>query len=269
MWRIFRKRYSGFDHWLLLFFALYAAQIVTVTSGRYRLLMLPPVFLFAAAGAVAFEWRRFWYLPLIIVFVCAMFTVTDYGGLRCETASLYAEIAFRRGDYRQADELAAYVEHSPLDPDPVRMANLRGAAAERTGDLARAEKHYRRAAELEPETPQAWMNLANLAAAAGDVGRADGLYRRALELAPRSPQLLYNYARFRFGAKAECDAEIAAALEADPAGSAVWNLAGLAAMRRGDFRRAADCFGNAARFSSGEMRDRYLNNRRIALESRR
>ena len=113
------------------------------------------------------------------------------------------------------------------------------------------------------------MNLANLAAASGDVRKAGELYRRALGLAPRSPKLLYNYARFRFGCNEDCDADIAAALDADPSGSAVWNLAGLAAMRRRDFRRAADCFEKAARFSSGELRERYLNNRRIALESLR
>lgn len=267
LWRLLRGDRRGYEHFILLFFALWLAQIVTVTSGRYRLLMLTSIYLFAAYGICEFEWRRFWYLPLLTVFVCALFTVTDYGAMRSETASLYAEAAFRSGEFQLADEMAAYVEHNPDNPDPARMANLRGAAAEKLGDHKAAEAHYRRAAELDPKAPQAWMNLANITV--DDPKRAEMLYRRALELSPRSPELLYNYALFRFRCGGPCDAEVTAALDADPAGCAVWNLAGSLAMRQRDFRRAAECFENAARFASDEMREAYLNNRRIALENLR
>lgn len=275
LWTLWRRRCRDFDHWLLLFFALYVSQIVTVTSGRYRLLMLTSVFLFSAVGACAFDWRRFWYLPLLAVLGCGMLTVTDYGGMRDEAASLYAEVALRRGAYRWADELAAYAEHAPVHLDPARLANLRGAAAERLGDLKAAEAHYRRAAELEPEMPQAWMNLANLAA--GDPRRAEALYRRALECEPGSALVRYNYAFFlaHSGRWKEAAPLLAASLAADPANHAGWNLSGYIAFQMRDYSRAAECYARAAEAlrtlagDSSELRRLYLNNRRIALEHQR
>ena len=268
VWRIFRRRYSGFDHWLLLFFALYAAQIVTVTSGRYRLLMLAPVMLFAAVGGCEWGWRRWWFLIPAVVLGCGFLTITDYGKNRGEAAALYAEAVLHDGRWQFADELAAYAARTSSLPDPAQYANLRGAAAEGSGDLAAAEKHYRRATASEPELAAPWMNLANLAAQRGDSAAAEAHYRRAWTLDPQLPDLAYNYARFRFLSGAPCAAEIASALQAASGDAKVWNLAGMLAMRDKNYAHAAECFARAAEFAADPAaREAYRNNCRIAVES--
>ena len=113
------------------------------------------------------------------------------------------------------------------------------------------------------------MNLGNLAAACGEFGRAEEYYGKAFRLEPRPSELCYNYARFRFVSGRPCAEAVAAALEADPASARSWNLAGMLAMREKDFRRAAECFDTAAKFASGDAREAYLNNRRIAVENLR
>ncbi len=270
LWRIFRRGGGEYRHFLLLFFALYAAQIIAVTSGRYRLLMMLPLALFAAVGMCCFPWRRGWIILPLAVMICGVFTFSGYADRREEAASLYAEAAFLRGNYRYAEELAAFAERGRNRYDPSRLANLRGAIAERSADPCGAARHYLRAVRLDPEMPQGWMNLGNLAAAAGDIDRAETYYTRALKLAPRSPRLLYNYARFRFNTGRPSAGAVAAALEADPTGDAPWNLAGLLAMREKRFARAAECFAAAVRYApEGELRRAYWNNRRIALEEQR
>jgi len=267
LWRIFREREWSFLHWLLLFFALYAAQIVTVTSGRYRLLMLAPVMLFAAVGGCRWKWRRWWFLSPLAVLGCALFTITNYGKMREEAAELYAEAALRNGRWRFADELAAYSMRCFVCPDPTHCALMRGTAAEATGDVAAAAKHYQLAAGLEPELATPWMNLGNLAAQRGDAPAAEAHYRRALALDPRQPELNYNYARFRFVSGASCAAEVAAALRHAPGDAKVWNLAGMLALREARWGRAAECFSRAAELAAaGDAREAYLNNRRLALE---
>lgn len=296
LWRIFRRRERRcFGHYLVLFLSLYAAQIVTVTSGRYRLLMFLPAALFAALGICEFNWRRRWWLLPAAVVGCGAITITAYGSGRPEAAALYAEAALRRGDFHLADELGTYIERDPYRFDPAQGAVLRGAAAEKTAlealDECRraaaerrpeaaaayeiaarrkfdlADKHYARAAKHDPNFYRAWMNRANLAVMRGDIGRAEEWYRTALKLAPRAPELCYNYARFRIVSGAPAAEAVAAALAAAPRDAKVWNLAGLSAMRDGDFRRAGDCFDRAAGFATDDaQRERYLNNRRLADE---
>jgi tetratricopeptide (TPR) repeat protein len=270
LWCIFRRKPQGmFIHCLLLFFAVYTAQIVTVTSGRYRLLMMFPIMLFAAVGANEFNWRRWWFVPLLLLFGCGLFTITDYGGTREEATALYAEAAIRNGRFQFADDLAGYSERAPRQFDPAHIANLRGVAAEGMGDLVRARDYYLKATRIEPELPHSWMNLGNLAAAAGEFDRAEKFYTRAFQLEPRPNELGYNYARYRFVSGQPCAEAVAAALEADPASARTWNLAGMFAMREKDFTRAAECFAKAAKFAPETMQDAYLNNRRIAIENLR
>ena len=227
LWRLLRsRRRIRCVHGMLLFFSLYLAQIVTVTSGRYRLLMLVPAALFAAYGVIEFNWRRLWYILPPAFVVCCFFTVTDYGKMRAEAAIIYAEAAFRNGDFRQVEELAAYAERDIDNPDPAHCAELRGGAAEKLAMAAAVEREsavslrrreaaeelrreaqrridaagiqYRRAVTLEPEYYRGWMHLARLAENAGICGQAGKWYRKALEYAPGAPDLRYNYAYFTF-----------------------------------------------------------------------
>ncbi len=267
LWRIFRSRSWGtYRHYLLLFFAMYLAQIVTVTSGRYRMLMMVPVFLFCAIGVADYPWRRWWFLPLALVLVSGAFNYTAYGKQRGEAASIYAGIALANGDFDQADELALYAGGHGRYDDPSRLENLRGTIAERRGRFAEAAEHYRRAVKREPEMPQGWMNLANLASQARNRAEAERLYAEALKRGPRSGEVLYNYALFRFNSGGECAELLKRLLTADPANHAGWNLAGNFALRQGDHRRAAACFERAAACADEPLKSRYRNNRRIVLQ---
>ena len=267
LWRIFRTRsWGAYRHYLLLFFAMYLAQIITVTSGRYRMLMMAPLFLFAARGGMEYPWRRWWWLPLALVMVAGAFNYTAYGKQRGEAASIYAGIALANGDLDQADELALYAGGHGRYDDPARLENLRGTVAERRGNIAEAAAHYRRAIAREPEMPQGWMNLANLASQAGDRAEAERLYAEALERGPRSGEVLYNYALFRFNSGGECAELLKRLLAVAPANHAGWNLAGNFAFRQGDPARAAECFDRAAACADEPLRSRYLDNRRIVLQ---
>ena len=284
LWRIFRRRRILYVHCLLLFFSLYLAQIVTVTSGRYRLLMLVPAALFAAHGILEFDWKRFWYVVPPVFIVCGFFTVTDYGKMRAEAAALYAEAALKNDDPRQCDALAAYALRGIDNPDPAHCWELRGAAAKRLAAVAKAEgaaaarrgdegaaaRHLREAqqridfagscclkmVEVEPEFYRGWMHLALLAEAGGRSERseewyakADEWYRKALALAPRAPELCYNYALFCFDTGRPCAEAIRNAVAAAPSWFLPWRLAGRHARREGELRRALECFYRAVELS--------------------
>ena len=298
LWRIFRTRGIRFAHYLLLFFAMYLAQVVTVTSGRYRLLMLVPAALFAAVGMGDFNWRKYWFLPLLAICGCAVFTITDYGHRRGETAILYAEAALEKGDWHQAEALAAFAYRSLDDPDPARCCEIRGEAAmelhrlaldekridEAQKQLDAAGKYYLQMVEAEPTYYRGWMHLAILAENVGIGQRAAGRhlkatmwfcraelwYRKALKDEPRAPDLCCNYASFRIRTDQPCAAAVDAAIQAAPAWSQPRHLAGIAAMRDGDFARAVECFGRAFELSTDERsREVNLNNLRNAEDQLR
>lgn len=290
LWRIFRTRAVRCAHYLLFFFSMYLAQVVTVTSGRYRMAMIVPVALFAAVGIGDFNWRRYWSLPLLAAAVCGFLTVTDYGRMRAEAALLYAEAAMKRGDLRHADDLAGYAFRALDDPNPALCCEIRGDAALEhhrealaEGDYAGARRqlavargYFERMVAVEPAYYRGWMRLALLAGqsadgmAASDPGRAakhyaaaENCYRRALKLEPTAADLCFNYALFRFRTGRPCEKAVADAVAAAPRSGRTWNLAGFSALRSGELRRALECFYRAAEFApDAETREKYLNNLR-------
>jgi len=244
--------------------ALFFAQVVTVTSGRYRLAMAPALFFYAAATVEAALREKRLFLPLLIA---ALFTLlTGWpAAFRsrdiAETWSLLGEAEYRRGNLPAAERLlrSAAVR---ID-DPRRFGNLLGAIAEARGDFAAAEKRYRSAAEAEPDGVEAWMNLGNLLGM--DPARRNGAeacFRRAFALAPESSTLHFNYALFRRNTGGEFHSYLFRALELDPRNAAAWNALGIAAMQAGKARHAVGCFRSAAAAAPREIG--YWNNLRIA-----
>ena len=69
-----------------------------------------------------------------------------------------------------------------------------GCRAEDEGDLAFAERCYRRALDLEPSLAAAHTNLGNLLYRRGDAAEARRAYERALDLEPDQPEARFNLA---------------------------------------------------------------------------
>jgi tetratricopeptide (TPR) repeat protein len=84
--------------------------------------------------------------------------------------------------------LAAYRKAVELDPDDVEGWNVLGALLSRIGELAQAEKAYRKVLALaeahQDKKKQAWAygNLGNVYYTRGDLDKAKEMYRKALEI---------------------------------------------------------------------------------------
>jgi tetratricopeptide (TPR) repeat protein len=91
-------------------------------------------------------------------------------------------------------------------------------AAEQAGDLAGAERLYRRVGRLDPEDPGAPFNLGNLLRASGRKVEAEAAYRAALKADRDFAEAWYNLAGLREeqGDSAQAAAHLERALEIDP-----------------------------------------------------
>ena len=80
-----------------------------------------------------------------------------------------------------------------LAVSPSGMANLHvGRFVAQRGDLAEAEKHLRRAVEINPKNDVFQSNLALILARQGNLAEATKHFRRALEINPDDPATLNN-----------------------------------------------------------------------------
>jgi tetratricopeptide (TPR) repeat protein len=115
-------------------------------------------------------------------------------------------------------------------------------AAEDAGDLERAERLYRRVANIDPADAAAPFNLANLERRLGRAVEAEAAYRKAVRCDPRFAEAWYNLADLLDDAGRADDAVacLTRALDAQPDyADAVFNLAGLL-QRLGRHGEAAD-----------------------------
>lgn len=189
--RCLRRRRGCCSYFYLLLFSMWAAQVLTVTSGRYRTAMIPAILLFSAVGAT--ELNRKWRLifPAVFLGLSLIFT-TELRELD-EMSSLCGEAAYRQGDFNRAVPLLEYaMRHAD---SPGRFENLLGSIAMKSGRLEEAEQRFRRAVKAEPERVEGWMNLANvLSRDPGRLSEAEVIYRRAVAAFPDNADLPYNYA---------------------------------------------------------------------------
>ncbi len=231
--------------WLLAA-ALYAGQVLTVTSGRYRLTMLPAVLFFSACGLTSFDWKKYFYLPLLALFLQLPLVTGSFSEGKYEAAALLGEAAWRKGDAGQALRDLAFARTGYHDP--ARISNQIGMLLEHHGDFAGAERAYREAAAGDPDAMESWMNLANLLARfPARHAQAQNFYAEALRRAPKSSVLHYNYAVFLNGRGKTEDAEkeLLRALECDDTQHRAYNLLGVIALRSGRPEAAEKCFAAA------------------------
>jgi len=186
--------------------AYWAAQTITVTSGRYRLMMYPALFVFAAV-AVDFLLRKSKNNRKVLkwsgavaagaLLVCLPSPPFKLKEQQAETDSLLGEAYFRQGKYQQAEKyFQACVEYDPTDG---RVYNLLGiiSEAQYPKQPGRAGKFYRLAIKHAPREPEGYLNLAIQYSNHAGFQQAEKYFSKALEYGAQKPQVLYNYACFK------------------------------------------------------------------------
>ena len=251
VWYLFRKKELCWAPALLMTVSLFLMQLLTVTSGRYRLLMFPGLLYLAAIAAVYVSWKKIW-LPFAAVFLFSIWkTYSFMGADKAEGTALIAQAHFAKGNYEHAKELLLF--SSKRFRDSSRIDNMLGNIAEKEGDLALARQYYSKVTQTEPFMPEGWMNLANIMP---NPEKAENCFRRALKAAGKAPgaDLTFNYARFLYAAKRYDEAEkfLAQTFQREVDHIMALNLSGLIAAEKKDFHRASTFFFKAAQLKPQE-----------------
>ncbi len=191
------------------------ALTIFVTSGRYRLGMIPSVLV---AAAVALDQIIFVapqrcgrkkLIGLILVLLGGVVVFLPrpprISTSMTESTRLLAEAAWRDGKRVQAEQwLRAGLVLMPQD---VAMTHLLGVVLAEDGRCAAAMECYRRVLSLDPENVKARVDLAVMLSETGEKKGAEEELARALEIEPDSADVWYN-----LGVLAEQAGDLSAAL---------------------------------------------------------
>ena len=174
-----------------------------------------------------------------------------------------AEATFRRGleqcpgSPELRDELAAHLLAERKDPqealklseeavalgrDEIRHLHTLGEARLAVGDEAGAEEAYRSVLALDPENPDAHLELGILHEGRGALDRAEEHFMESLKGDPANPRALYSYASLYYAADDLESAEdlLVRAVASDTRYSPALSALASIRARRGDYRDALD-----------------------------
>ena len=233
---------------LLIAGAFYLAQILFVTSGRYRLPMLPGLFC-TTAFFLVWRPRPLWRKiapPVVagaIVFGAGLIAPGMDG--TAESRTLFAEAMHRRN---RPDAVAALLRGKiKTSNDPARDACLLALAERALGRPDEAEKLLRYAARTAPDEAEALMDLGILRSEAGRFAEAEAFFAEAEKREPDHTGVLYNYALLLEKARRYPEAEkrLVFLLELDPAHRQGWNTLGRVYFMQGQLTEAEAAFASA------------------------
>jgi len=132
------QSFRPYIHFLLLTFSLALAQLATVTSGRYRMPMMPGVLLLAALALAALKRKQFFAAVAGTILLAGI--IPGVPRIDAEEQAIMGEVYYRKGKFDEAEKAlkfaSMYIDH------PTLFGNLRGIMAEKRGDLKRAEEFY-------------------------------------------------------------------------------------------------------------------------------
>ena len=226
---------------MLLYLAVFAVNLLTVTSGRYRVAAYPSIFLYSAYAIALLPPA----VPVILAVVSAFTTVIFPPDLKdFESERILGEAAFRKRNYDLAYMHLTKIRANNSDPSGVE--NMLGAVYEQLKMPGEAKKCYSRAMEYEPERYEAYMNAARLEK---NPHAAEQLYGKALVLAPESALLNVNYAKHLINTRRAPKAVEYArkAVDSQSGNHDAWNTLAVAYAFSGRMKLALEAFESASR----------------------
>ena len=187
-----------------------------------------------------------------------------------------AEAAFRRGledcpgSPEIRDELAAHLlaeqrdlqealtlseEAVALGRDEIRHLHTLGEVRLAIGDEAGAAEAYRAMLALDPENPEAHLELGLLHEARGEVREAEEHFVESLKSDPANPRALYSYASLYYAADDLETAEelLVRAVASDARYSPALSALASVRARRGDYRDALDYIEKAVEAGESDV----------------
>jgi len=240
---LFRHR-----HFILLGGAFWLGQVLTVTSGRYRLAMLPALLLLAAyALSMAWE-KRNDSKKMLLAALCLLFGAlvvslprmsVDWAQERAEADSLLGE-ALLLGN-KPANSLPFLRSAAEGSTFWARNTSLLGLAYSELGDRAAAQEMFLSLLAFAPKDPLSWMNMGVWNAEGGKDEEAKKCFEKALSFAPRHADSLYNLAllEIRNGEASRAEKNLRDCLSVAPWHRKALNALGVLLLRTGRAEEAS------------------------------
>ena len=247
--------YIRYRHVLILTGAFWIAQALLVTSGRYRLAMVPCIIILAAWTLTHALWfikqRTGNGIRLLLSLIAAIAIVyipqAPFNSKResGEAHSLLGEAYLLKGDMKKA-EFHLLQADKKLQPWS-RSYNLLGLVKEKQKKDSEAKEFYLKAIKTDPSDPDAFMNLALLFSRKKEHRIAVDFFEKAFNLKTPSAELFYNYGLFCFnnGDKKAAYENYLTCLKVNPAHEMALNNLGIIAFMNEKYQKAADFFEKA------------------------
>ena len=237
-----KKREKVPADFVILFLAIFAVNVITVCSGRYRYTAYPSIYLFAAY-AVAFIPKKVTAISAVIFAVPALLFSLE-NKIDFEAHRVLGQAAYQKGNFDAAFDHIMKIRQNNDDPSGVE--NILGDIYKRRNDINSAKECYRRAITLEPERHEAYMNLAELAAT---LQESDELYRKSLANGGNKSGLCHtNYAKFLIKVRRINEAREHALQGTHylPQSADAWNTLAVSYAYSGNIRLAMESFETAS-----------------------
>jgi tetratricopeptide (TPR) repeat protein len=166
---------------------------------------------------------------------------------------LAAHLLAERRDLREALRLSE--EAVALGRDEIRHLHTLGEVRLTIGDDAGAAEAYRAMLALDPENPEAHLELGLLREAQGEVTEAEEHFVESLKSDPANPRALYSYASLYYAADDLESAEelLVRAVAADALYSPALSALASVRARRGDYRDALDYIEKAVEAGESDV----------------
>jgi len=245
--------YRHYRHILILILAFWVAQSLLVTSGRYRIAMIPCMliltswtignsipFIKAKKGNIIKISLSLLAAIAIVYIPQAPFNLKKEKG---EADTILGEAYLINQNYKEAEK--HLLSARKKSPGYSRNYNLLGLLSEKQNKMNLALQYYLRAVKCAPSSPNAFMNIALLFSKKEDYQKADDFFKKAFALKTKSSaDLYYNYGLFCYnkGEKSKAFKNYIKCIKIDPSHEMALNNLGIIFFIAGKYPEAAIYF---------------------------